>query len=80
MSEAPRIAQKGPYVRTEEKTGKVLWCACGRSQNQPYCDNSHKGTGIRPLVVEVEAGQEVVWCGCKHSGNKPYCDDTHETL
>ena len=74
-----KIAQKKPYL-IQETGGKRLWCACGLSARQPYCDGSHKGTEFRPLVVEVEAGRTVAWCGCKHSGRKPFCDGTHSRL
>lgn len=74
----PLVAQKGPYV-IDEKSGDRFWCACGRSKNQPYCDGSHKGTGLSPLKVAVQAGK-VAWCGCKRSGKKPFCDGTHSRL
>ena len=60
--------------------GTYVWCACGRSQRQPYCDGSHAGTGIVPLIERVEAARKVAWCGCKHSKRKPFCDGTHGTL
>ena len=75
----PIIVQKRPYV-IEEKARRVKWCACGRSANQPYCDDSHLGTGIEPIVVDLTEDKIVKWCGCKHSGNKPFCDGTHKTL
>lgn len=75
----PKIAQKSPFV-IEVEPKKYAWCACGRSQNQPYCDGSHKGTGITPLIVEIKEKKKVAWCGCKHTGDKPFCDGTHSTL
>ncbi|MFQ6115173.1 MAG: CDGSH iron-sulfur domain-containing protein [bacterium] len=75
----PKIAQKSAYV-VEAEAKKYAWCACGRSQNQPYCDGSHKGTGFAPILVEIAEKKTVAWCGCKHSGNKPFCDGTHSTL
>ncbi len=77
----PKIAQRGPYVKTETP-GKKAWCACGHSANQPYCDGSHKrlNTGITPITVEIDVEKTVAWCGCKHSGNKPFCDGTHKRL
>ena len=39
MSE-PVIAQKAPYP-LELEPGSYWWCACGKSQNQPFCDGSH---------------------------------------
>ena len=78
MSE-PKVPQKSPYV-IEEQPGKKFWCACGGSQNQPYCDGSHKGTGISPILLEIDEPKKVAWCGCKQSGNKPLCDGSHSKL
>lgn len=72
----PEMPRKGPYVM-EVKPGKYAWCACGRSNTQPYCDGSHVGTGCEPVVVKIEEKKTVAWCGCKQSGNKPYCDGSH---
>lgn len=73
--------QKGPYVK-EEAARRVAWCACGESENQPYCDGSHsrKGTGKVPVVVELTEAKTVAWCGCRESGKKPFCDGTHRKL
>ncbi len=73
--------QNAPYV-IQEQPGKKAWCACGESENQPYCDGSHKrkNTGMSPIVVEITEAKTVAWCGCKKSGNKPYCDGTHSKL
>lgn len=73
--------QNAPYV-VDEAPGKKAWCACGQSENQPYCDGSHasKKTGMTPIVVEITEAKKVAWCGCKQSGNKPYCDGTHSKL
>ncbi len=75
----PLVAQKGPFVK-EMDTGIYAWCACGRSKNQPFCDGSHRGTGLAPLRVEIPQKKTVAWCGCKHSGGKPFCDGTHQTI
>ena len=36
----PICPQKSPYVLTAEKK-KYAWCACGKSETQPYCDGTH---------------------------------------
>ena len=77
--ENPKIAQKMPYVLDIEP-GKYAWCACGESNNQPYCDGSHKETSFTPIVEEITEAKKVAWCGCKQSGNKPFCDGTHANL
>ena len=78
MSE-PVIAQKAPYPE-ELEPGTYWWCACGKSQNQPFCDGSHKDTEFTPVKLEITEKTRVYLCGCKHSSDKPFCDGTHKTL
>lgn len=78
MSE-PKIAQKAPFV-IEMEPGSYAWCACGGSKNQPFCDGSHRGTGLQPIITKIEEKRKVAWCGCKQSKNPPYCDGTHKNL
>ncbi len=75
----PVIAQKAPYL-VQLLPGTYWWCQCGRSENQPFCDGSHKGTDFNPMKVEVTKTGTVPLCGCKQSSNRPYCDGTHRTL
>lgn len=76
----PQIAQKAPY-KVELQAGKTyFWCACGRSQKQPFCDGSHKGTSFTPVKFTAEETKTVFLCGCKRTGKPPFCDGTHKTL
>jgi CDGSH-type Zn-finger protein len=75
----PIIFQKGPIVQKVEP-GTYWWCACGRSKSQPFCDGSHKGTGLGPLKTEITEAKTVAWCACKHSKTMPFCDGSHATL
>lgn len=77
--EKPFIFAKFPAVKELEK-GTYLWCACGKSSNQPFCDGSHKGSGITPVQFKIEENKTVFLCQCKQSGNKPFCDGTHKQL
>lgn len=77
--EKPKIAAKFPKMVSPEP-GTYFWCACGRSNNQPFCDGSHKTTGFTPVSFEIEEKKEVWLCQCKRSKNKPFCDGTHKTL
>ncbi len=76
----PVPAQKAPYEIEVEAGRKYFWCACGRSQKQPFCDGSHQGTGITPEAYQSEKAKKVYFCGCKASGKKPLCDGTHNKL
>lgn len=76
----PRIAKYKPFY-AELKAGRTyLWCACGLSKKQPYCDNSHVGTGIEPVRYKAEESEEVLFCGCKRTGDQPFCDGSHNNL
>lgn len=75
----PKVAQEKPFVMDIDP-GTYAWCACGESDNQPYCDGSHKGSAFKPIIEKVEESKKVAWCGCKHSGNAPFCDGTHSSL
>lgn len=74
----PVVAQKSPYKTAVEAGRKVMWCACGRSASQPFCDGSHKGTGITPLAYTPEESKELFFCGCKQTKNPPLCDGSHK--
>ena len=76
----PVIAQKAPFEVEVEKGKSYWWCACGRSDNQPFCDGSHRGTGFEPVELELNEAQKVWLCGCKRSADKPMCDGSHKKL
>ena len=75
----PIIAERVPAV-LELEPGTYHWCACGRSQNQPFCDGSHKGTGLSPVAFELTEKKTVALCQCKHTKNPPFCDGSHKNL
>jgi len=80
MTDEPRIAQRSPFAVEVEAGKRYMWCACGRSANQPFCDGSHKDTPFTPVKYEAGADGRVFFCGCKHTGNRPLCDGTHSKL
>ncbi len=66
----------GPCV-IEVEPGRYAWCACGQSAKAPYCDGSHRGSGVVPKVVEITEKTRVAWCACRRSGAAPFCDGSH---
>ncbi len=79
MSE-PVIAQKSPFAVDVEAGKSYFWCACGRSQTQPFCDGSHQVTEFLPIKFDASESTTLYFCGCKNSGDKPLCDGTHNSL
>jgi CDGSH-type Zn-finger protein len=76
----PLVAQKAPF-KVEVRAGKTYWwCACGRSARQPFCDGSHKDTGLEPVEHKATQDGALFFCGCKHTGGRPLCDGSHKTL
>ncbi|MGB2503036.1 MAG: sterol desaturase family protein [Flavobacteriaceae bacterium] len=62
------------------KGENYLWCACGKSKTQPFCDGSHHGTKFKPQKFTVKRSGDVKLCNCKKSKRTPFCDDTHLDL
>lgn len=77
--EKPQIAQRAPFG-LELTTGTYWWCACGKSQKQPFCDGSHKGGSFSPTKMEISEAKTYWLCGCKHSAKAPFCDGAHKRL
>jgi CDGSH-type Zn-finger protein len=75
----PIVFQKSPIVQVVEQ-GSYWWCACGRSKSQPFCDGSHKGTGLGPLKTDIAEKKTVAWCACKQSKTMPFCDGSHSRI
>jgi CDGSH-type Zn-finger protein len=75
----PICTQKGPYA-LELEAGDHYWCACGRSNNQPFCDGSHTGTGIAPVKFTLAQKETKYLCGCRATKTPPFCDGSHSKL
>lgn len=80
MTDEAQIALKQPYAVNVESGETYYWCACGRSNSQPFCDGSHEGTQFQPVSFTAEKTETVYLCGCKKTGNQPMCDGSHQEL
>ena len=57
-----------------------IWCTCGRSKSQPFCDGAHLGTEFQPLKVTPDKDGDVWLCNCKQTKTPPYCDGSHNNM
>jgi CDGSH-type Zn-finger protein len=77
-SEQPEVATPAPLrgsFKVSVSAGKrYLWCACGRSRKQPFCDGAHAVSSILPYFYRPEQTAEVLMCGCKRTKTPPLCD------
>ncbi|MCB2100039.1 MAG: CDGSH iron-sulfur domain-containing protein [Rhodobacterales bacterium] len=80
-SPAKPIAAEVEPIAVDLKAGEdYFWCVCGRSTSQPFCDGSHRGTGLEPLKFTADEDEEAWLCQCKGTGSPPYCDGSHAGL
>lgn len=69
----PVSPQNGPYEVSVEEGRLYRWCSCGLSKMQPWCDESHHGTGFEPIEFTAPITASFFMCGCKRSDNRPFC-------
>ncbi|MCL6416674.1 CDGSH iron-sulfur domain-containing protein [Aestuariirhabdus sp. Z084] len=77
MSDSIR-AGDAPIAVDVTEGKRYFWCACGKSASQPFCDGSHKGSGISPLAYLALEDKKVFFCACKQSQTPPLCDGSHK--
>jgi len=76
-----RIYDKKPFKYYLVKGQTYLWCTCGWSKSQPFCDGTHANELMRIKLKPVyfrppETGY--YWlCNCKQTSQRPFCDGTH---
>ncbi len=76
----PVIAARRPMGVELKKHDDYLWCACGKSRTQPFCDGSHIGSGITPKKFTAAEDGKAFLCMCKQTANPPFCDGSHKHL
>ena len=73
-----QVAAKAPIAVEVEAGKNYFWCTCGKSEKQPFCDGSHKGSGFTPMKWTAEEGGKKFFCACKQTDGAPFCDGSHE--
>ena len=64
-----------------EQDKRYGWCTCSHSENQPFCDGTHRAHNKPGSLGFSSAEAKEAWlCTCKQTSNPPYCDGTHKTL
>ena len=79
MMKKPKVGGKFPVTMVLEP-GIYLWCSCGCSKKQPFCDGAHEGTGFAPVRMAIFDKKMVSLCQCKRTANPPHCDHSHFRL
>ena len=76
--DTPIIAGNKPLKVSLKKDEGYFFCACGRSNTQPFCDGSHAGTSFTPKAFTADQDEDAYLCACKHTANAPFCDGSHK--
>lgn len=76
----PVVAARTPIAVDLLAGRSILYCTCGRSERQPFCDGAHKGTGMQPHSYTPDTSGKVWLCRCKQTANPPLCDGSHRRV
>jgi CDGSH-type Zn-finger protein len=76
----PIRASDTPFVILVEEGQSYSWCSCGKSEKQPFCDGSHKGSEFSPIRFTATESKKVFLCGCKLTKSQPMCDGSHQEI
>lgn len=86
VTKQPTMPSKKSFKTFLEIGKEYLYCACGDSQNQPFCDWTCKSNkkGYKPLKFTFEDEESKIrgLCGCKlnNPAKGPFCDSTHKRI
>jgi len=77
-----KIYDKKPFKFTCIKGKSYMWCACGWSKSQPFCDKTHLNQlykiTMQPVLFIAPETKEYLFCNCKQTSKRPFCDGTHK--
>jgi len=75
----PKRAGDTPLAIELEEGKSYAWCTCGLSENQPFCDGKHKGSGMSPEMITAKKSGTHYLCTCKQTKNPGFCDGSHNS-
>jgi CDGSH-type Zn-finger protein len=78
--EEPQSAGNAPQMTDLEEGKTYAWCACGKSDKQPWCNGAHSGSSMAPAVFKSDETKLAAMCMCKQTKNPPYCDGSHARM
>lgn len=60
---------------------RYLWCSCGQSSTDVFCDGRSCAEGFRALPFEVTV-EQASWslCACRYTRFPPLCDGFHALM
>ncbi|CAM1321912.1 CISD3 (predicted) [Pycnogonum litorale] len=81
MKEKGKIYDKKPFKFKCYKGRTYMWCSCGYSNYQPFCDGTHRlaqlNIKLKPCKFVPTETKEYWFCNCKQTNNRPFCDGSH---
>jgi len=76
MSNTPKFSPVAVNLEANKNYG---WCSCGHTENEPFCNGSHRKYNATPsLKFSVTEEKTAYLCTCKQTKNAPYCDGRHK--
>ncbi len=79
------IAKRAPFPVDVVAGQSFMYCTCGSSKKQPFCDgslirfNKENETSFAPTKYVADSTDTVYFCGCKRAEG-PLCDGSHASL
>ena len=61
----PVVANKKPEKIALEKDENHFYCTCWKSNSQPFCDGSHRGTSLKPMKFAARETSAAFLCQWK---------------
>lgn len=78
MDDDLKLQQLLPITLEVQEGQTYLWCSCGQSKTQPFCDQKECGDLAKAFVADLT--EDLCFCVCKQTKSPPLCDGSHAKL